>query len=252
MFGTRDLFTKGENINQVADKLLAEYTNELVTLFARFRSANSQTSELSSEQAFISKASQEFLENMLQEASEIFYLRRIYQQAKQVSQIIAYIWRWIDADGNPKQEIATQLKEYFVRPTEENQNVGENLEKLFAANPKQNNLEENADEAKLLREVFPNYNEDQNLIFPIFNELERGEEVSGLGYLLNIDINSYQGNLSDTSINHPYLFIHTIPFPPRPQLSKATVTPDELEDWIENNIPGKYYADNPYIPTTST
>ncbi|PHM06218.1 hypothetical protein [Nostoc sp. 'Peltigera malacea cyanobiont' DB3992] len=245
MFGTRDLFIKGEKINQVAERRLDSYAKEAKELLRL-------TVQSNLEQERVIQIYIDFLEKKLQEDSQIFYLRRIYQQAKQVSQIIAYIWRWIDDATNPKQEIAKQLKKYFAHPTKENTNVGGNLENLFAANPREDNLEQNADEANLLREVFPNYNEDQNLIFPIFNKFERGEEVSGLGYLLTVDINSYQGNLSDTSINHPYLFIHTIPFPPRPQLSDATVTPDELKDWIENKIPGKYYADNLYIPTTST
>ncbi|KAB8318702.1 hypothetical protein SD81_014825 [Tolypothrix campylonemoides VB511288] len=71
------------------------------------------------------------------------FLRRLYQQSKQLSQIIAYIWRWADANGKPQKEIAKQLKEYFVRPTEKHQNVGGNLKKLLAANPKEDNPTEN-------------------------------------------------------------------------------------------------------------
>jgi flavodoxin len=179
-------------------------------------------------------------------------IRRICQQGRQVSQIIAYIWRWVDderPENKHKQEVANELQKYFKKPTENNQEPGGRLKKLLGAHP-----EDSSHEGNLLYDVFfENYSIDnEGYIFPIFNKLELGEDGSGLGYFLNIDINSYHGSLSDTSINHPYKFIHTIPYPARPQLSKATVTPDELEDWIKNRIPNKYYADNPYIPTTSS
>lgn len=55
------------------------------------------------------------------------FLRRLYQQAKQLSQIIAYIWRWADKDRQPQQEVAKQLKTYLDRPTEKIPEVGGNL-----------------------------------------------------------------------------------------------------------------------------
>lgn len=246
MFGTRDCFGKSDKVHKTADLCLKKYSEKLKKIVLDVKSPTIQLASDSIEQQLNNT-----LQEALQEVSEIFYLRRFYQQAKQLSQIIAYIWRWIDVDGNPKQKIAQNLKEYFIRPTEDNQDIGGNLEKLLAANPREDKPEKNVDEAKLLREVFPNY-KDKYLIFPILSELERGEDGSGLGYSLHVDINSYQGNLSDTSINHPYLFIHSIPFPPRPPLGQATVTLDELESWVENSVPDQYYADNPYIPTTSS
>ena len=178
--------------------------------------------------------------------------RRIYQQGKQVSQIIAYIWRWVDdtsLENKKKQEVANELQKYFKNPTENIQEPGGRLKRLLGAHPN-----DSSHEGNLLYHVFlENAGMDnEGYIFPMFSKLELGKDGSGLGYSINVDINSYQGNLSDTSINHPYQFVHTIPYPPRPHLSKATVTLDELESWVENRVPEQYYADNPYIPTTSS
>ena len=178
------------------------------------------------------------------------FLKRLYQQSKQLSQIIAYIWRWVDADETPRREIANQLKEYFVHPTESNHDVGGNLKKLLAANPKEDKPERNRKEAQLLREVFPDYNSNKNLIFPMFDEFELGDEHPGLGYLFTIDINSFHGKLDDPTKNAPEVLKFVIPYPPRPVLGEATVTASELESWIENKQEYKYFADNPYIPAT--
>ena len=79
-------------------------------------------------------------------------LRRIYQQGKQVSQIIAYIWRWVD-DERPenikKQKVADELQKYFKRPTESNQEPGGRLKKLLGAYPN-----DSSKEGDLLNQVF--------------------------------------------------------------------------------------------------
>ena len=225
MFGSRDSFCKSEKVHRLLNNQLGD----------------------------IDKENKEILRNKLQqETAPYMFLKRIYQQGKQVSQIIAYIWRWAD-DENPKnkqeQEVANELTKYFESPTENNQDPGGRLKKLLGAHP-----DDSSKEGNLLHRVFfekPSI-DNEGYIFPIFSKFELGEDGSGLGYSINVDITSYQGSLSDTSINHPYIFVHTIPYPARPQLSKATVTLDELEDWVEDRTQGKYYADNPYIPTTTS
>lgn len=64
--------------------------------------------------------------------------RRIYQQGRQVSQIIAYIWRWIDderPENKQKQKVANELQKYFKSPTENNLEPGGRLKKLLSAHP---------------------------------------------------------------------------------------------------------------------
>jgi hypothetical protein len=82
------------------------------------------------------------------------YLRELCQQAKQVSQIIAYIWRWGDETDEKYSEQkgnAIKLKSYFEHPTS-GEEPGENLLKLFKANPKDE--KDTTEEANLLRAVF--------------------------------------------------------------------------------------------------
>lgn len=252
MFGTRDLFSKSEKINEIADRRLEFYTNQLLNL------TSAKTLQSASEQDDLKKAYEDFLKNAFQQDSQIFYLRRLYQQAKQLSQIIAYIWRNIEEDGN-RGSNAKKLKEYFISPTEETTDndgnliiePGGNLKKLLAANPKESGSEENV-EANLLRQVFPDYESNYDLIFPMFSDFELGEnpDFSNLGYLFEINVNDFFGVLEDVNVNNPSLFKFVIPYPPRPQLSETTVTTDDLEDWIANREKNEYFADNPYIPTT--
>lgn len=239
MFGTRDLFSKSEKINEIADRRLEFYTNQLLNL-----TSTNSTIKLASEDNNLKKAYEEFLKNTLQD-SKIFFLQRLYQQAKQLSQIIVYIWRWADEDGQPQQEVAKQLKIYFDRPTEDNSRVGGNLKQLLAADSM-----EDSPEANLLREVFPDYDSNENLIFPMFDSFELGEEDNSLGYLFEVNVNSFHGVLEDVERNAPDIYKFVIPYPPRPQIGETNVTSDELERWIENREENKFFADNPYIPTT--
>jgi hypothetical protein len=177
-------------------------------------------------------------------------LLRLYQQSKQISQIIAYIWRWAD-DNSPvnaeRQAAASQLHKYFTHPTQRIGNLGGQLKKLFAAKP-----DPNGDlEGKLLYAVFAPL-DNPNLIFPIFSEFELGEIDPRLGYLLEVNLNSFHGIIKDPTKNAPELFGFVIPYPPRPQLGDLTVTTTELEEWVENKEPRKFFADNAYIPTTSS
>ncbi|MGV0104710.1 hypothetical protein NSTCB13_03397 [Nostoc sp. DSM 114160] len=241
MFGTRDLFIKGEKISEVTDSLVKGYVDQLLKLSEQHPNEK---------QEVVSK----FLKDTLLEAPQnLFFLNRLYQQAKQLSQIIAYIWLNAGSSDIHMSDTAKQLEEYFIHPTEENSpNVpGGKLKYLLKANPKDNSSEENV-EAKLLREVFKDYQSNENLIFPIFNdfELENDQNSKGLGYLFEVNVNAFNGVLEDVDRNSPSLFKFVIPFPPRPQIGEGTVTYSELEHWIADRKEGKYFADNPYIPTT--
>ena len=249
MFGTRDLFSKCEKINDVAAHRLECCVDQLLQL----PSANDNL-KFASEPDKLTEEYKKILENILQEASQIFYLRRLYQQAKQLSQIVAYIWRWADTDETPQKDVANKLKEYFTNPTEDNQKPGGKLKELLRADPrKTENLNE---EDKLLKSVFLADEESNdskvkdNLIFPMFDKFELGEEFPELGYLFQVNLNSFHGTLDDPTKNAPELMKFNIPYPPCPKIGNATVTLDELEDWIANRETNEYFAQNPYIPTS--
>ena len=175
------------------------------------------------------------------------FLRRLYQQAKQISQIITYIWRWAD-DDNPenadKKNTANELKVYFMKPTTGDE-VADNLKKLFRASPQCPGKEWD-----LLQAVFgPEI--DEKYIFPIFDEFELGEsKTKYLGYLFQININTFNGVMKDPDVNAPYLFTFEIPYPPCPPIGNSTVTIEDLDNWIANREEDTYFAENPYIPTT--
>lgn len=246
MFGTRDLLIKSEAINEVVDQLVESYVND-------FFKENKEERSLQKEEVY-----RKSLKKTFQKASPTFFLLRLYQQAKQISQIIAYIWRNLEPE-NPNLETAKQLHQYFAHPTDNDKNndhndqnksidVGENLKNLLGADP----TKEESVEAKLLREVFEDYQSNEDLIFPIFDDLELGRdpEHRDLGYLLEVNVNDFFGVLEDVDRNIPSLFKFIIPYPPRPEIGEATVTYCELEKWIKNKEKDKFFADNPYIPTT--
>lgn len=176
-------------------------------------------------------------------------LRRSYQQGKQISQIVSYIWRWVEeesAEYKEEQKIAKQLKEYFTNPTQDIKYPMGNLKKLFAADARQ---PDTSLEAMLLANVFKPM--DNKMVFPIFNEFELGEEYPELGYLFEIDVNSFQGNLADATVNDLQLLRWVLPYPPRPHIGEATVTLSELDNWINNTDGNQYIPPNPYIPSSS-
>ena len=197
----------------------------------------------------------ETINTVHKESSEhIAYLQRLFQQAKQLSQIIAYIWRWADEceEKYAKQnKTANQLKTYFDRPTENVTDVGENLKKLFRANPADPN--DRTIEAKLLREVFFQEGIDnEQYIFPLYNKFELGDENPHHGYIFETHVSRFHGTIEDSDSNTPGCFKYMIPYPPRPSLGNATLDKDTLEDWIKNRKEEQYFAENPYIPTTSS
>ena len=247
MFGTRDLFDRSEKINEIANSCLESCLEKLsyLTIEDTTRSNAERKQECKN-----------FLVNTLQETSQIFYLRRLYQQGKQISQIIAYIWRWADNDEEtPQKKIAKKLKIYFTNPTEDNEKPGGKLKELLKADPRK--PEENlVEEDRLLKAVFfedncsKNQNSKDNLLFPMFDEFELGDKFPDFGYLFQVNLNSFQGTIDDPTKNAPELMKFNIPYPPCPKFGEATVTSDELDKWIKNREANKFFADNPYIPTT--
>ena len=236
MFGTRDLFQNSEKISKLADQVLDTSVEKL--------------SKINGDEDNFQK--NEELKKILQEVPSTFFLLRLYKQARQISQIIAYIWRNLEPE-NPNLETAKQLHQYFSHPTDNDKNndqnkpidVGGHLKKLLGADPNKDKTVED----KLLREVFKNLSND-DLIFPIFDEFELGTNSPNLGYLLEVNVNEFFGMLEDVDRNSPNLFKFVIPYPPRPEIGEATVTYSELEEWIGNKDKDKFFADNPYIPTT--
>lgn len=187
------------------------------------------------------------------EAPHLNFLSRLYQQSKQISQIIAFVWRWADdmhddPESKAKRQAAKKLKKYFEHPTLDNADIDGQLKKLFKAKRDPDGDEED----KLLHAVF-GHHQNSNLIFPIFNsfELGEGEQKFKLGYTFIIDFEHYYGEIQDPTKNQPNLLTFKIPYPPRPQLGELTVTHEELDAWANDTRSDKYVADNVYIPTSS-
>lgn len=191
------------------------------------------------------------LNSSKEESPHITFLSRLYQQSKQISQIIAFVWRWADdmhddPESKAKSQAAKKLKKYFERPTLDNADIDGQLKKLFKAK-----LDPDGDEEdKLLHTVFGRHL-NPNLIFPIFNSFELGEQNSKLGYAFIIDFEHYYGEIQDPTKNQPNLLTFKIPYPPRPQLGELTVTHEELDAWANDTSPDEYLANNVYIPTSS-
>lgn len=182
----------------------------------------------------------------------IGFLRRLYQQSKQISQIIAYIWRWAgeDEEHYPVQTaVANKLKTYFEQPDSPEGLNAQHLRELFKANPTLGDPQF-PDPAYLLKQVFPEGIEHEGYIFPIFNDFERGEIEKSLGYSFEITFSSFVGQILDADNNNPELFKMIIPYPPCPGTGEATFTKQTLEDWITNRNKDQYFSTNPYIPTT--
>jgi hypothetical protein len=183
------------------------------------------------------------------ESSHVSFLRRLYQQSKQISQIVAFVWRWADdikddSESQLKSQAAKKLKKYFEHPTLDNADIDGQLKKLFKVVPDPYGN----DEAQLLHAVF-GFHQNSSLIFPIFNSFELAEENTKLGYAFIIDIEHYYGGIQDSTKNQPNLLTFKIGYPPRPQLGELTVTHQELESWA-NDTTGEYLPDNVYIPSS--
>jgi hypothetical protein len=179
---------------------------------------------------------------------------RIFQQSKELSQIVAFIWLWADKDDNGDEEriqkikAAKFLKVAFEHPYDQGNTdmnpLQSRLWRLLTAVPKK----DGSDEEQALFWVFPNHVElclHDEYIFPIF---ERADERY---YTVTVNTDKFHGVITDPTTNTNYSKCGWIlPYPPRPQLGELTVTEIELNAWVENNSPEKYFSENPYIPST--
>lgn len=179
---------------------------------------------------------------------ESIHFPRLFQQGKQISQIISYIWRWSEPEEDEATAgaIAKELGTYFKDPSK--------LHELFSAIPQKNG----EGPAKYLYEVFCPENEvdppddtrknwpAKDYFFPIFDKTEREH------YEFTVDTNKFQGTIEDANLNHPKKMILLTPYPPRPQLGPATITKKELDQWIKDTQKDKVISDNLYIPTCTS
>ncbi|MGF1990055.1 MAG: hypothetical protein RMY62_019630 [Nostoc sp. ZfuVER08] len=199
---------------------------------------------------------------------------RIWQQGKQLSQIIAYIWRWADDELElDKKKIAQKLKTYFMKDDSElgvekvlkrignryDNKCDANLKKLFRANPREwlSQGKPPFDEtAELLVAVFgeERINNTNKYLSPMFDIVELGDDETIISpyYEFHIDPSSFIGKLCDPDLETPFAFRYYVSFPPRPQLGEATVTKEELEDWIKDDKNEHPYPSVPFIPVTTT
>jgi len=200
---------------------------------------------LISHQIYLQMPSNESLWNgkTQSEPSEEF-VTRICQQAKLISQLITFIWLWSDKtpickDDQNRKNVAKKLKDIFDRPKIQQAGTDELTDKLMDL------LTSQLAESDLLQIVFEQYSEaDKEKLFPIFSEYE------GKRYALFVDVERFHGQVGDPTLNNPGILSFTIPYPPRPQLGEATVSEQELEEWLNNTHITHFVADNPYIPTS--
>lgn len=185
------------------------------------------------------------------------FTHRICKQAKLISQIITFIWLWVDyKKENSNQEdmekvnAAKELKKIFDQPYKKEGETSR-LMKLLNTDPFfETSFEpENYQYYKrLLNLVFDNYKDKEEgelkRIFPIFNNEEKSF------YNIYVDVERFHGQVSDPTANDPRKMAFSIPYPPRPALGEATLTREDLQIWLEDTGQKNYVAENPYIPTT--
>ncbi len=206
-------------------------------------------------------------------------------QGKQVSQMIAYIWLWIDKDNDPnednkrKAEIAKMLREYFVNPNSGNadfikatsledikktfaerpyEKVNNKLIKLFGADPRGclNGCCDCSTEAKLLIEVFGEKRvlDPDKYLSPMFTPSELGTEPGkedAPHYEFRLDPSTFAGYLRDPDLQRPTAFQYYLAFPPRPQIG-VNLTEDHLEEWIRDDNNRVIFPNNVYIPVSTS
>ena len=250
MFGSENLFVKSEEINLLVNENLnqnvKDFAKDIQDLYTldKFKSLEENEKE-------------NFIKDKLEEKfggiHKYLYLKRLYQQAKQLSQIIAYIWYWDNQEEKEKvkeeKDTAKKLQKYFLKPNGgDKKGNAKNLKKLLGANPRDKNGD--TKEAKLLKKVFGHLIDNKKYIFPMFNKEELAEELNYIGYLFEINVNSFNGMIADADRNNPNFLKFVIPYPPCPPLGEATLSFSTLKDWMENSDEDKYFPDNPYIPTT--
>ncbi|NES63828.1 MAG: hypothetical protein F6K24_00225 [Okeania sp. SIO2D1] len=173
-------------------------------------------------------------------------LRHMLAQTKMISQIISYIWLYAESDP-----LAKQARRWFQNPTKnfdklENPTVADklpSLAKLMGAKPQDQNIY-----GEFLSKAFPDVKDESKGLyqFPIFNKLDI---ESGI-VVFKTDATTTKGSIQDPTPNSPNVLTVVIAFPPCPQFSEATLTKEELSNWLNDRDHSNYTPDNSYIPVT--
>ncbi|WP_449418798.1 hypothetical protein [Phormidium nigroviride] len=158
------------------------------------------------------------------------FVQNLLVQSKKLSQIIAYIWL--------NKTHAKILDDYFKETGDKK------LVTLLTAH----NKSAPPELLEALKDVF--HDQPSNAL-PIFSEEEAQH------YSFRVDVNKFQGAITDPYPGDDGILTLWIPYPPLPKISEkanAPINPNELEGWLSqpSNQPPYIYVDNPYIPTTSS
>ncbi|NES71458.1 MAG: hypothetical protein F6K24_42810 [Okeania sp. SIO2D1] len=174
-------------------------------------------------------------------------MRYMLAQAKMISQIISYIWLYAESDP-----LAKQARHWFQNPTKnfdklENPTSADklpSLAKLMGAKPQDQSIY-----GELLSKVFPDVKDESKGLynFPIFNkhDIESGIVV------FKTDASIVNGSVLDPNPNSPNVLTVIIAFPPCPKFSEATLTKEELSNWLNDRDSTNYTPPNSFIPTCS-
>jgi len=219
----------------------------------------------------------------------MFDSRRLFQQGKQTSQMISYMWRWADDDPQKEEtQNARQLKKYFealekdsieksisnifsaakelgfevssLIENQENQVTNKSFKNLFRADPRdwlRNNpdqpVEGASEEVRLLIAVFgkERIEDEKKYLSPLFNSTELGDDGSGdPSYEFRLNPDSFRGDLNDPQRGEN-TFEFLIGYPPAPKFGEATITESQLESWINDDDPQRSPS-NIFIPVTTS
>ncbi|NET46855.1 hypothetical protein [Okeania sp. SIO2B3] len=204
---------------------------------------------LSNQEKFSELAEKQLLENPNSDKLiQGSVLRHMLAQTKMISQIISYIWLYAESDP-----LAKQARHWFQNPTKnfdklENPTVADklpSLAKLMGAKPQDQNIY-----GEFLSNAFPDVKDESKGLyqFPIFNKLDI---ESGI-VVFKTDAAIANGSIQDPTPNSPNILTVVIAFPACPQFSEATLTKEELSDWLNDRDNSNYTPPNSYIPSCSS
>ena len=162
------------------------------------------------------------------------------------------------------------LMEYFLVGVRDYSESSLKLRCLFAANPRKWINEKRPEkflciqEVRLLECIF---GEDRIMdpsvyLSPTFTPMELGflrpepedvvlKESGFTKYEFVLDPNTFNGHVSDPFVSESHMYRYFIPFPPRPTFEAATVTKDDLEEWVANDDNKQAFPKNLYIPVST-
>jgi len=202
---------------------------------------------VNNQQKFSELAEKQLLENS--DSDKLFqgsFLRHTLTRSKIVSQIISYIWLYAESDP-----LAKQARHWFQNPTKnfdklENPTPTDklpSLAKLMGAKPQDQTIY-----GEFLSKVFPDVKDESKGLynFPLFN---KHDIKSGI-VVFKTDASTTKGSIQDPTPNSPNVLTVVIAFPACPQFSEATLTKEELSDWLNNRDSSNYTPDNSYIPVS--